>query len=93
MLAIMMQSSLRSHNSSGLGRRGVFSLQLLGIAGITEAISDWPEYLMLIQGRERRDVELLTGREVNSLHWHPSNPEQLATSGADNLIRRAQLKA
>lgn len=38
-------------------------------------------------GRERRDVELQIGREVNCLHWHPGHPDQLATCAADNFIK------
>ena len=41
------------------------------------------------QGRDKRDSELQLGREANALVWHPSHPDQLATSAADNLIKSA----
>lgn len=58
----------------------------LATGSIDETVRVW-SIETTTTGRERREVELQIGREVNCLHWHPSHPEHLATSAADNLIK------
>lgn len=54
--------------------------------GVTQALGNEGGTSNL-QGRDKRDSELQLGREANALVWHPSHPDQLVTSAADNLIK------